>query len=179
AAIGDEAAVLPLVAKVQDTRTSVRRAAIRAMPHLEGSGRASGALVLALSDSDPEVRIAAMRVLGELGALEAVDPLVDLVERDRDVDVRVAALNALLRLPSPRGVRVAVGLLDHPRQELRSEALARLAEIGPQAESALLQCMAGGSGVEDVQGCALALGRSGVSTAAAAIVEAYRAGRLS
>lgn len=179
AAIGDEAAVLPLVAKVQDTRTSVRRAAIRAIPHLEGSGRASGALVLALSDSDPEVRIAAMRVLGELGALEAVDPLVDLVERDRDVDVRVAALNALLRLPSPRGVRVAVGLLNHPRQELRSEALARLAEIGPRAESALLQCVAGGSGVEDVQGCALALGRSGVSTAAAAIVEAYRAGRLS
>ena len=179
AALGEEAAVLPLIAKVQDGRAKVRRRAIRALSGLAGADRASGALLLALSDSDPEVRVAAIRALGEIGATDAVDALEEVLLRDREIPVRVAALNALVSLSSPRAFRLAIQMLDHPRHELRSEALARLSETGEHAQTELTRCVAGDGLVADIDGCALALGRSRTAGAASIVTNAYREGKLS
>jgi HEAT repeat protein len=64
-AIGDPAAVDPLLPHLSDRRYSVRARAARALGRL-GDPRARLALMRALKDREPEVRRAAREALGEM-----------------------------------------------------------------------------------------------------------------
>jgi HEAT repeat protein len=143
-------------AALADEAVAVRVAGVRAMGRM-GGAEAGALLRPALRDEDPSVRLAAVEAVGECGAVERAAEVEALV-RHPDGALAAAAVRALARLGqvgprvlreaaghpdaevvkaalaagvvSPEGVALALGLLGHPRWDVRAAAARVLGDSG-------------------------------------------------
>ena len=197
--IGDTRAVVPLIGKVQDSVSEVRKVTARALGDL-GDQRAAGALMLALQDPSAEVRLEAVGALGKLRSDEATPAIAPLVDGSAGenggglpatrtsssaqgagaAEVRAAALRALGRIGSEAAVKILVAALakDDPAAA-RSPVRDALAAAGKPAEAALVVALANGtSTTTTAAGAALVLGTLRSPDGAKAIVRAMQRGTV-
>jgi HEAT repeat protein len=90
---GDPSVVVPLIARLDDDKTDVRRSAIEQLEAI-GDKRAVIPLIAAVDDPSLEVRKAAVHALGQLGDTSAVPALIRLLD-DSVEEVRMLAVQAL------------------------------------------------------------------------------------
>jgi HEAT repeat protein len=134
-ALGDRAALVPLLALADDADAEVRRLALEAMRPIV-DGRAAEALQRLLADRSPAVRELAAAELGALGVRAAVPALLELATKERAEGVAAAAVRALGALGDPRATGPLLALLASGRPEVAREAadaLGRLADRGSRA----------------------------------------------
>ena len=114
--LGDAQVIAPLIERLTDQSSSVRRAATAALDRIDPTWRESEAARIAvpallrrLNDDDDSVRWVATEALGELGDARAVAPLI---ERLNDDDyVRGVAAVALGELGDARAVAPLITVL--------------------------------------------------------------------
>jgi cellulose synthase operon protein C len=172
---GDGRAVVPLVGKAQDSVIEVRREVARALGRL-GDARAVGALVLQLDDREEDVRLASLEALGRLRSPEAVPAIDALLERERRGRVRRAAFAALGQIAGPAAVEALFAWLAREEPAAVEPVQEALAALGPSARERLEACVEKEARPSVADGCALALGASGVPGAAARVGAALRRG---
>jgi HEAT repeat protein len=128
----------PLMGAASDSDPRVAEVAVAALGRLGGQD-AAGALVKALEHASSRVRRQATQHLGLLRWTPAV-PFLETALQDQDPRVQREAAHALGRLGQARSVAALGTLLDHPRLELRMEALGALLAIqGEQVRSLFLR----------------------------------------
>jgi HEAT repeat protein len=91
-----EAAVLPLVSRLDGPDADLRQAAAHVLGSI-GDRRAVAPLAARLADPDPNVRAAAMEAMGKIGGPEAGDTLLAAMDSD-DQTLRLSAVEALLSM---------------------------------------------------------------------------------
>src|SRR5262249_7861146 len=127
-ALGDPAALVPLLGLVDDPDPEVRRLALEAMrPILDA--RAADALGRLLSDKSPAVRELAAAHLGTLHATALVPRLLEIAARDPVETVAAAAVRALGLIGDNRAVVPLLGLLTSGRAQVARDAADALGRI--------------------------------------------------
>lgn len=132
-----EAAVVPLVAAVNNSDANVRRNAawaigeIRDGDKINRSSFALGSLISALKDANASVRRAAAFALSEIKDKRASVPLIDALN-DENPDVREMAANALGEMKEPRAINSLQAALDDQEQRVKIMAKWALDEIQDQ-----------------------------------------------
>ena len=127
---GDECAVGPLIARIDDPDENVRWAVIEALRRL-GSQKAVEPLIARIDDPDEDVQRAVVKALGHLGSQEAVEPLIARID-DPDVRVRWAVIQALGRLDSQKAVEPLIARIDDPDEDVRRAVVEALGNLGSQ-----------------------------------------------
>jgi len=122
-----ERAVDPLILRLDDPDSSVRKAAASAFGSIM-SERAVDPLILRLDDPDAGVREAAASALGDMMSERAVDPLILRLD-DPDAGVRWAAASALGDMMSERAVDPLILRLDDPDAGVRWAAASALGDM--------------------------------------------------
>jgi HEAT repeat protein len=193
-----------LLAALDDSDESVRRAAIEQLPlrgdlvgvsalekalHEESARNraaaahafkmiegadAEAALVLALQDADPWVRYFAADALCVHGRAVAINALQSVAEDDPATHVRIAALRALSALHAPTSHAIARGLLESGEDDLTSAALAALADATETDTDDILAEHACGSRPAVRLAAIEVLGRRGTDRAVTALADAAR-----
>lgn len=141
AAIGGPEAAAALVRALQDPDARVREAAARGLPEAVRTSDTEGgpsdearvvsaALESAVRDRSPAVRAAVAASLGRLRAEEAIHALVEMALHDSDDSVRAAAMEALGRMRAFDVLPLLMEVVNDPKPELRSRALAMFARAG-------------------------------------------------
>lgn len=154
---GGNTAVDALIARLRDEDIDVCVDAAEALGRI-GSGRAIPSLIESLKhETSGEICTAVASALGALGAKEASDALLEVaaerparLEMDDDWDswwsVQLEAIRALGRIKEERAIAILVDIMDnHEHQDIESEALKMLAQIGGQATDILTQRLQQGS----------------------------------
>ncbi len=131
-----EAAVEPLLARLEDAKARVRQAAVQALGRI-GSQRAVEPLVARLHDPEEGMRRTAAEALGRIGGERAVEPLLARLE-DPEEGMRRTAAEALGRIGGERAVEPLLARLEHPQAEVRQAAAEALGRIGERAVEPLL-----------------------------------------
>ena len=133
--LGDVRAIAPLIEKLNDRSSTVRRAAAAALERIDSSWRGSEAARMAvpallrrLSDDDESVRWVAAEALGELGDARAVAPLIDRLNDDDYV--RGVASVALSKLGDARAVAPLIDRLADCDPTVRLVAAEALGKFG-------------------------------------------------
>lgn len=154
---GGNAAVDALIARLRDEDIDVCVDAAEALGRI-GSSRAIPPLIESLKhETSGEICTAVASALGALGAKEASDVLLEVaaerparLEMDDDWDswwgVQLEAIRALGRIKEERAIAILVDIMDnHEHQDIESEVLKVLAQIGGQATDILTQRLQQGS----------------------------------
>jgi hypothetical protein len=168
-ALGQAAAVGPLVAFMADADEEERTAAQAALAELRGE-RVSAEIAALLGAVVPEVRAALLEVLGRRRAVEQVGRAYELAA-DADAGVRMAALRAAGALASAADVSRVLGLSQvigsEPERAAWEEALAAVCGRAASAEdvATLLLTALDGAAVDDAGSLLRVLGRLGGSSA--------------
>jgi len=107
--IGDERAVRPLVAALQDGNPGVRKGAAQGIDLMGAEQTVEPLLEVLLNRAeDATVRRDAAHTLGRLGAKRAVRPLIDVLNNPNEPrPVREGAAGALEMIDSPEGKAAA------------------------------------------------------------------------
>jgi len=202
----DNLEIVPLLGRLQDTNSKVRRAAVEVlaskhdhraviplMGRIEDSARevriaaidalgelgdakAGPALVRLLRDPSFEVAAAAIKTLGRLRYTGATEPLVDLFRSGAATHRRRAAA-ALARLHTDLAIRALVEGLANP--SLRSAAKNALVTVGADAADALTDLLRDPRSPRAVATAAVEIARDArLGKAVPAIVEQIQLGRL-
>lgn len=126
-----------LLKLLQDREPSVRIQAAYTLGTLRVHlADATATLAWGLRHPNASVRIQAIGHLFEPAGAALYPDLVRCVRFDPDLPVRRAAVNALTR-GGRQAVPLLVSLLQHPDTEMRNNALGALANLGPEARTAL------------------------------------------
>jgi HEAT repeat protein len=138
-AIRDPAALVPLLALMDDKSLEVRRRVLQVIePMLDG--RAGDVLTQALDDKDDEIRVRAAGYLGVLGIKTAVPRLLALTVEGVDPDLRLTAIRSLGRIGDPRATDTLVALLRDGKGAPQLEAADALANLkDPRSIPVLLE----------------------------------------
>jgi vesicle coat complex subunit len=123
--MGDDRFLEPLIPRLQDADSNVRKEAVRAMGKL-GNGEALPHLLSTANDSASDVRLAVATALGEIGDEKAKSTLATLANDD-DVYVSLCSIKALGSLGA---VEELVPVLRHEDQHVRGNAARILGELG-------------------------------------------------
>jgi HEAT repeat protein len=123
-------AVAPLIRRLWDSSSAVRRATAEALGKL-GDERAVEPLIDCLWDEDWRVSCAAAEALGKLGDERAVEPLIDCLW-DNDWHVSCAAAEALGKLDDRRAVKPLIACLRDESQSVRRAAAEALGKLGDE-----------------------------------------------
>ncbi len=119
-------AVAPLLAKLDDQDTDVRRAVIEALVKL-GDQQAVAPLLAKLDDQSKDVRQAVIEALGQLGDKQAVAPLLAKLD-DQNPANRASVAAALHALREPMGtaaLKLCLTLADAEQRQTAVRSLAR------------------------------------------------------
>ncbi len=149
--LGDESVVAALVVRLRDEDIDVCIDAAEALGRI-GSRRAVPPLIEALAhESNGEIGVALVRALGAIGGEAARDRLLEVaterpgqLEQEDDWDswwdLQLEAVRALGRAGDMRVAAVLVEIMEHPgHQDIESEALQVLAQLGGRAAEVLVQ----------------------------------------
>lgn len=146
--IGDESAIKPLEAKLNDPNKLVQ-VQVAAALHTMGQTNPARKIILdALSDENVQTRRVAARALAEI-----VDnpPLKSVLEalKDTDADVRNHAALAVGKLGSPEAVQPLVKmLLEDESDQVKASAADSLGKIGKPAVEPLIKLLGGVNDME-------------------------------
>lgn len=136
-AIGDPAALVPLLALLDDKDAELRKQVLKVIePMLDG--RAGDVLIKALADGDEEIRVLAADYLGVLGSKAAVPRLLALVGEDTGAGLRVQAIRSLGRIGDARATKALVALVKTGKADMQLEAADALANLKDPASIAPL-----------------------------------------
>ena len=147
-AIGGSGAIPVLTERLRDEDIDVCIDAAEALGHLREPAAVSALLESLVKNPNGEVMIAAVEALGEIGGAETVAPLMEVAARrpnniiaygdeswDPWWDIQLQAVKALGRHRISEAVSILVGILnDEENQDIKSEILKALAEIGDGGE---------------------------------------------
>ncbi len=123
-----EAAVMPVIALLQDQNPQMRTSAVNVLANI-GDERAIEPLIAALQDSDWDVRWAACHRLPEFEDIRAVEPLIERL-KDSQAEVRELAVQALVVFEDARAVEPIIAVLKDENQKVRVAAVRALGELG-------------------------------------------------
>ena len=148
---GDNTAVDALIARLRDADIDVCVDAAEALGKI-GSSRAIPPLIESLKhESSGEVCTAVITALTAIGGREANDVLLEIaaqrperLEMDHDWDswwdLQLEAVRGLGRAKEARAIAILIDIMDsHEHQDIESEVLKVLAQIGGQATDILIQ----------------------------------------
>jgi len=127
-AMGDRAAVAPLIAALGDSSGSVRECAADALGAL-GDASAGDALTARLGDASAAVRRAAIAALGKLAHAPAAEKLRAALN-DQDASIRAAAAAALGALGDKASGDALLAALKDQSSDVRMHAVAALGALG-------------------------------------------------
>ncbi|KHD08096.1 hypothetical protein PN36_18775 [Candidatus Thiomargarita nelsonii] len=158
-ALGDAQAIPALVQRLRDEDIDVSIDAIEALGHI-GNPQAIPPLLESLnSDPNGEIKMAVVEALGRIGGQDIISPLldiakscpVDMVWDDTDSwndwwDMQLKAVEILGGMRIAEAVPVLLGILeDEENQDIESEVLKALAQIGGEGEKSLNQRLTEGT----------------------------------
>jgi HEAT repeat protein len=138
-----EAAIVPLIAKLQDSNAATRRWAVYALGHIAGrrnDPRALQPLLDLLHDKEHFVRREVAKALGKLFDGRAVDPLIDALGDD-NMNVRSAAIAALGEIGDKRAISALVQALGDNSETVRHSASGVLIYFGQAIIPALIAAL--------------------------------------
>ncbi|MBP9087689.1 MAG: HEAT repeat domain-containing protein, partial [Kofleriaceae bacterium] len=124
---GDATIAMTLIARLEDDKTDVKRAAIEQLVALR-ERRALIPLAARLGDSSPEVKKDAARALAQLGDRSAAPPLLRMLDESAE-DVRNAGFEAVGELGIEEAVSPLTEKLNIGSDSSRSKVLVALAKI--------------------------------------------------
>jgi HEAT repeat protein/CHAT domain-containing protein len=125
---GEQRAVEPLIAALEQPDSSVRQSAAKALGNCAVDG-VFEPLIIALGDWNPDVRHAATQALGTLGNPRAFEPLLGAL-RDWHESARNAAAGALAGVSHALPFESAQRLLGAPDRGVRVAGVERLSDLG-------------------------------------------------
>lgn len=129
---GDPSVVVPLVARLDDDKTDVRRATVEQLEAI-GDRRAVIPLVAALDDTSVDVRRTAIRAIGTLGDPTAVPALLRLLD-DASEEIRGLAVAALGTLGAADAAEELVELMGTGSDSFRGKVALALGQIARDGE---------------------------------------------
>lgn len=137
--IKDTRAVFPLIAALNDSDSSVRWSAVKALGKFNDWRALEPLLHLVHGDTDKEVRGAAVEALGDTPP-QSVKMFIQMLERD-DSYVRASAAKVLGKLKDIRAVHPLVAALRDKEDEVTKAAAEALGKIGTPAVDALIAAL--------------------------------------
>ncbi len=158
-ALGDAQAIPALVQRLRDEDIDVSIDAIEALGRI-GNPQAIPPLLESLnSDPNGEIKIAVVEALGRIGGQDIISPLLDIAKNcpvemvwdDTDSwndwwDMQLKAVEILGSMRVSEAVPVLLGILeDEENQDIESEVLKALAQIGGEGEKSLIQRLTEGT----------------------------------
>jgi HEAT repeat protein len=135
-----DSTIIPLIlSAVADHHTSVRRAAIEALPYFEDP-QIPSALIDAVQDQEPELRAAAARSLSRRPSHFSLPLLYETI-KDPDPWVRLSACRSIAVFGHRESEQHILPLLNDPMPPLRAAAALALGQIGGGKSYSQLQIL--------------------------------------
>lgn len=146
--IGDNRALLPVLALLDDSDPKVRLQAMKTLgPMLGAHNEAADVIADRLKDGDPAIQKLAAQYLGKTRSRSAVPALSQLVRTAKAPSLRATALVALGQIGDSTGAEVALSVLQNGPEALRPIAADVMSELANPKTVATLLRLAGNSKV--------------------------------